>query len=117
MAGIRVRPSLSRLDLAGQFFEEPRDDPQDAPPRRRQMVLAPSTWPGVSVGLAAQPSVRLHPPQHRIQRSGADRVAVLAQLVEHPLADNGVLGGMMQDVDLPEAQQDLAMKRFSRSSL
>jgi hypothetical protein len=37
---------------------------------------------------------------------------VPSELFEHPLTDDGMFGGVMEDVDLPETQQDLAMERF-----
>ena len=54
-------------------------------------------------GLRSQPTVALQTFQKRVQRAGADVVAVAAQLSQDPLTDDGMLGGMMENVDLPEA--------------
>jgi hypothetical protein len=37
---------------------------------------------------------------------------VPAQFGQDPLADDWMLGGVMQDVHLPEAQQDLSRQQF-----
>ena len=64
--------------------------------------------------VAAQPAEAFHPRQHGIQRAGADFVAVVPQLLQHPVADNParVLGGVVEDVNLPERQQNLTVNAF-----
>ena len=37
---------------------------------------------------------------------------MLAQLAQHPLADDRMFGGVMEDVYLPEAQQDFAGEKL-----
>jgi hypothetical protein len=34
------------------------------------------------------------------------------QLLDHPLPNDGVLGGVVQDVDFPESEQDFPLKSF-----
>ena len=47
-----------------------------------------------------------HAREQGVERAGAQSIAVALQLVEHPLAVDAVLGGVMEDVDLPEAEQE-----------
>src|SRR5688572_4159000 len=46
----------------------------------RQMVVASASSPSVGVRLTAQPSRALHPFQQRVQRAGADVIAMASKL-------------------------------------
>jgi hypothetical protein len=57
---------------------------------------------------ALEPAVPDHPMQERVERPRADLIAMAPQLFQYPLAVNGCLAGVMEDVHLPEAEQDFA---------
>jgi len=58
-----------------------------------------------SLGLrCTQPSSASHSREQRVQRAGAQSVAVPLQFLEHPLPVHTLLLGMVQDVDLPESK-------------
>jgi hypothetical protein len=70
---------------------------------RGEVVVATATLSVSDGGLGSQPAVALETFQEGVERAGADVVPVTAQLSEDPLPDDGMLGGMMKNVDLPEA--------------
>lgn len=72
-----------------------------------EVIVPTPTRPGTRFDLAMQPAVALHALQEWIQRPRADVVAVPSKLPEHPLADDGMLCRVVQDVHLPEPEQDL----------
>jgi hypothetical protein len=78
----------------------------------RQVIIAPPPFPFSHSDFGSQPSVSLEALQEWIQRAGTDVVAVPAQFSEDPLADDRMLRGVMQDMDLPEAQQDLSRQQL-----
>jgi hypothetical protein len=89
--------------------------PQEVQNRRtvpRQMVVPPSTRPGTGLSLAPQPTVAFHALQKWVQRTGTDIVTVSPQLSQHPLADDGMLIGVMEDVDLPESEENFAGQKL-----
>ena len=53
--------------------------------------------------------------QDRIERAGAQPIAVAAELVDHPLAEDGALCRVVQDVQPNEAVVQVAI--FHRSSM
>src|SRR5262249_47033807 len=62
----------------------------------------------------AKPAALSHPRQDRVQRAGAETVPMMAQFLEHPLAVNAApVGGMMEDVDFPEPQQEFGSDRIA----
>src|SRR5262249_18844909 len=63
---------------------------------------------GAGLDLAFQPSQTAHAVEQWIQCAGADSVAMAAQFIDGPQTINGALGGVVQDVDLPETQEDFA---------
>ena len=77
------------------------------------MVIASSARPGILFDFAAKPAVTLHALEQRVQGPRADLIAVATQLRDHPLADNGVFGGVMQDVDLPKTEKDFAGQQLA----
>ena len=68
-----------------------------------------------SLGLRrAQPAASRHPCQDGIQRPRAQPIAVVVQFLEHPLAvDASSVSRMMQDVNLPERQQEFPRNRIA----
>jgi hypothetical protein len=78
----------------------------------RQVIIAPPPYPFSHSDFGSQPSVPLEALQEWVERAGAYVVAVPAQFGENPLADDGMLRGVMQDMHLPEAQQDLSRQQF-----
>ena len=62
----------------------------------------------------AQPPAPGHAGEHRVEGARAEAVAVVMQLFEHPLAVHAVLlAGVVQDVDLPEPQQEFTDDRVA----
>ena len=62
----------------------------------------------MSSRLPSKPTMAFHPLQQGIESTRADVVTMTTQLTHHPLPVDRALGGMMQNVDLPEAKKDLA---------
>jgi len=63
-------------------------------------------------GFRAQPTVPFEALEQRVQSPWTDVVAVVTQFREHPLADDRALCGVVEDVDFPKAQQDLARQQL-----
>jgi hypothetical protein len=61
------------------------------------------------IGFAPQPTQAFHSLKQGIQRAGAELIAMEPQLGEDPLPVHRFLPGMVQNVNLPEAQQNLAI--------
>ena len=59
-------------------------------------------------GLGAEPPIALEALEQRIEGARADVITMLSQLAQHPLADDRVLRGMVEDVHLPKPQQNFA---------
>src|SRR4051812_48952451 len=57
--------------------------------------------------LPAEIAVRLHAMQDGVDRSWADLIVMPAQLLDHRQAVDGLLRGVMQDVDLDEAEKEI----------
>jgi hypothetical protein len=70
---------------------------------RGEVIVPTATFSIANGGLRSQPAVALQTFQEGVERARADVVAVAAQLSQDPLTDDGMLGGMMENVDLPEA--------------
>jgi putative oxidoreductase len=78
----------------------------------RQVIVAPPPFPFSHSDFGSQPSVSLEALQEWVERAGTDVIAVSAEFGQDPLADDRVLRGVMHDVHLPEAQQDLSRQQF-----
>jgi hypothetical protein len=63
-------------------------------------------------GLRPKPAISFQPFEQRIERAWTDVVAMPSQLAEHPLADDGTVCGMVKDVHLPKAQQNLPRQQL-----
>jgi hypothetical protein len=73
-----------------------------------QVIVASPPFSFPHSHFRSQPPVSFEPFQERVEGAGTDVIAVPAQFGEDPLADDWMLRGVMQDVHLPEAQQDLS---------
>ena len=61
-----------------------------------------------SLGLGGpKPTPPRHARQHGIQRTGTQPVPVVVELFEHPLPVDALLVGVVQDVNLPEREEEL----------
>src|SRR4029078_9792884 len=56
----------------------------------------------------AKPTTLRHSRQHRIQRPWTEAITVVVQLFEHPLAVDALVGRVVENVDLPEGEKELA---------
>ena len=65
-----------------------------------QVIVASPPFSFSHGGFGSQPSVSFEAFQERVECAGTDVIAVPPQLVEYPLADDRVLGGVVQDVHL-----------------
>ncbi len=61
----------------------------------------------------SKPAACGHPRQHRIQRARTQAIAVVLQLLEHPLAVDTLLVSMMKDMNLPERKEELTDDRIA----
>jgi len=86
---------------------------QDGGPLLRQLVVTPAAESPARLDLTPQPSVALHPFQQWIEGAGADVVPVTSQLAEHPLTDHRTFRRVVEDVHLPEPQQDLTRDQLA----
>jgi hypothetical protein len=77
---------------------------------KRGDAIGPRRMGALPLCLTRQPPMLHHPLQHRVQRTGADIVAVRPQLLEHPMADDGFLARMKEDVNLPKREEDFSLQ-------
>src|SRR5688572_25509679 len=98
--------------LVVEFDHRLAENLQDGGATVRQVVVPSAPFSISHSGLRTQPPIALQTLQERIERPRADVVAVASQLGEHPLTDDRMLGRVMKDMDLPEAQQDLACEQL-----
>src|SRR5229473_602141 len=62
----------------------------------------------------AEPVALCHARQHRIERAGAQAIAVVMQFLKHPLTiDATSVSRMMENMDFPEAKEELADNRIA----
>ncbi len=107
---VAMRP-LQTADLAVEFIERGADLIEYLAAARRQAIHAGggrTLW-----RRRLQPAAPGHAGQDWIQRARADVIAVFPQFLEHPVAVDTVLVGMMQDVHLPEGEQEFANDRVA----
>src|SRR5689334_8220006 len=76
------------------------------------MIIATRPPSAARLDNAPQPTHTLHPLEQWIQGTGTDFIAVAAQFGGDPLAVQRPFLGVMQDMHLPEAQQDFAFDSF-----
>ena len=82
---------------------------------RRRAVHAPVP-PAVQRRAGAQVALPLHAVQDRIQRAGAQPIAVPAQLVDHRLAEDRALRGVMENVEPDQSGVEIAIYHRNSSS-
>jgi hypothetical protein len=95
-------------DFVMQFDEGLPEHVQHGRSTSGQVIVAPPPFSFSYGDFGPQPAVSFETLQERVESAWTDVVAVPAQFRQHPLANDGVLGRVMQDVHLPEAQQDLS---------
>src|SRR5581483_716534 len=75
------------------------------------VILAGAAAP-IGVLPALKPAEARHAGEQRVQGAGADFITVAAKFRENPLAVNRLLARVVQDVNLPESEQDFAVQRL-----
>jgi hypothetical protein len=93
-------------NFAVQFVQRVEDLLQDIVTAGRETVQTHRL--GALWLRCAQPTALRHSRQHRIQRTWTQAIAVVVQLSKHPLTIDALFGGMMEDMDLPEGEKELA---------
>jgi hypothetical protein len=78
----------------------------------RGAILAPKA-PAGTLLRRTQEAFFLHAAQHGIERAGAEPVAVSAQFLDHPVADQRFPGSMMQDVQPNKTRKPILITIFS----
>src|SRR5215471_5547050 len=104
--------ATSRGNLAVQLVQRRAHAIQHVLTPRCQ-TIDPGSFRPLRLG-GANPPVSLHARENRIERAWTHAVPVVAQLVEHPLAVHASrFGGVVEDVDFPETQQELTDDRIA----
>src|SRR3954454_20644765 len=92
-------------DFTIQFIQRLADLLKHLMPARRETVDTRRLGP---LRLRrAEPAAVRHAGQYRIQRPRTEAIAVVVQFFEHPLTVDPLFGGMVEDVNLPEAEKEL----------
>src|SRR3954463_15489995 len=78
----------------------------------RQPIIPSRPLASVRIGLTLQPAKPFHAMEQGIQSAWTDFISMPPQLQDHPLAMERLLPGMMENVNLPEAQKDFALELF-----
>lgn len=99
-------------DFVMQFDHCFPKDIQDGRAPGSQVIVTSSSLTLTNSRFGSQPAVSLEAFQKWVERAGTDVVAVPAEFGKHPLPDERMLSGVMQDMHLPEAQQDLSRQQF-----
>lgn len=95
-----------RADFAIQFIQRVENPFQDVVTSGREAVDARR---GGALWLSrAKPATLRHSGQHGIQRAGTESIAVVVEFLEHPVTVDALLGGVVEDMDLPEGEKELA---------
>jgi hypothetical protein len=89
-----------------QFIERVEDLLEDLATTWRQSVDA-RCFRAFGLG-GTKPATLRHSREHRIQRPRAEAVAVVVQLLKHPLTVDTLFARVVKNVDLPEGEQKLA---------
>jgi hypothetical protein len=87
-------------------------DGQDFTACAGQPVILACAASATGMRPAPEPAQAFHPVQERIECAGTDFITVSAQLSEYPLAADRLLIRMMQNVNLPKAEQYFPVERF-----
>jgi hypothetical protein len=93
-----------RADFAVQLIKSIEDLLEDLVTSGREPVQARRL--GARRLCRAQPTALGHPRQHGIQRPWTQAIAVMVELLQHPLTIDAVFGGVVEDVNLPEREEE-----------
>lgn len=63
----------------------------------------------------AKPAALGHSRQHGVQRAWTQAIAVVLQFFKHPLTIDALLGGVVEDVNLPKRKKKLAYNRIAHN--
>jgi hypothetical protein len=108
-----ARSALLFQDLVVQFHDHAPDNLKDFTSGGGQVIVAAGTRADTTrFDLTTQPAIVGHPLQQWVQRARADIVPMTPELGQNPLADDRVLTRVMEDVHLPEAQENLSRDRL-----
>jgi hypothetical protein len=99
-------------DFVMQFDDSLSEHVQHGRSTSGQVIVASPPFSFSHSDFGSQPSVSFETLQERVEGAWTDVVAVPAQFGQHPLANDRVLRGVMQNVHLPEAQQNLSRQEF-----
>jgi len=94
-----------------QLMEFPFRSFKSAPSGGRCAILAPGTAAGAFRG-GAKIAPAFQAVEHRVQRARAQPVAVPAQFLHHPEANQGFFGGVVKNVEADEARQEVQLVLF-----
>ena len=101
-----MRHRAEPTNFAVQLVERLTDPIQHLVPAGRQTVHSRRLGP---LGLrGTEPAALRHPRKHRVQRARTQPMAVPVQFLEHPLAVHALLVSVVENVDLPKGQEELA---------
>jgi hypothetical protein len=107
---LRLRRSCAREDLAYEFVELPLRAAESSPPGWGEVVVLPDL-PVHHLPVLAQVALSLQAVQDGIEGPGPDPVAVACQLHHERDPEDRRLGGMEQNVDANESQEQFAEQR------
>ena len=106
-----MRRRAAPTDFTIQLIQRLAEPIQDVVPLACQTVHAGRFGP-LGFG-GSKPAALGHPREDWIERARTQSIAVLLQLLEHPLAVHAVLVSVVKNVDLPEGEEELAHNRVA----
>lgn len=109
--GRLMRQRTMPADFTIQFIQRVKDLVDDLATAGRETVHPRRL--GALRFRRAKPAALGHSRQHRIQRTWTQAIAVALQFFEHPLTIDALLGGVVEDVDLPKGEKELAHDRIA----
>jgi hypothetical protein len=98
-------------DFTIQFIQRVEDLIEDLATAGRETVHARRL--GTLRFSRAKPAALGHSRQHWIQRAWTQAIAMVLQFFEHPLTIDALLGGVVEDVDLPKGEKEFAYDRIA----
>ena len=109
-ARLTRRPTMPS-DFTIQFIQRVEDLIEDLATAGRETVHARRL--GTLRFSRAKPAALGHSRQHWIQRAWTQAIAMVLQFFEHPLTIDALLGGVVEDVDLPKGEKEFAYDRIA----
>ena len=103
------------VHFAVEFIQRLEDLPEDLVTSRCEPVHARRF--GALRLRRAQPATLRHSRQHGIQRPWTQAIAVVVQFLQHPVTIDALFGGVVEDVNLPEGEKELAYDWISHGHL